>query len=352
MLSIQRRPLTPACRRPLGMIVRLAIALLSVTVCAGIAIAHPGRGIVSTRDGTIYFADAGRSVVWKCTPDGRVTAAAPGVHAHWLALDPTGTAIYADHLRYDTAEKRFTHGLVRIMPSAGGDRVEDVIPPDEAPRGLATGTFLIEADGTILRVSDRAPARLLREALASLARTPTAEPVAPTVSERDRVVGIIEGESSVGGIAATADGEYILTVGREVRAVDARGTVRVKASAEAIAKAAPTDASPASRQREALYGDALWGLCVLKDGAVLVCDASNRRVLRIAADGEISIWHTTPAPWSPVGVTTSGDDIAILEAGFEPPSRNLGPRVVLRKADGSSRVLGEVAEQEPSRPYR
>lgn len=130
--------------------------------------------------------------------------------------------------------------------------------------------------------------------------------------------------------------------------MDRDGVERVVASAEALGKAAPRDSSA----HEPMYGDRLWGLCVLSDGSVLACDPSWRRILRIGADGAVSVWYTAPAPWSPVGVATRGEDVVILEAGFIPASRNLGPRVVLMTPDGSFRTLAEVAENEPSRPYR
>lgn len=312
------------------------LVVLSVIGVSNSALAHPGRGIVATVDGTIYFADAGRSVVWKCKPDGTMTAAAPGVHSHWLALDPSGTMVYADHQPYDTETKRFSQGMVRITATGSTDEVTDVIKPESKPLGLSSGSFVIESKDQIVRVSGTDSAKLVRG------------PFASPDEKNDSVIGVLDGASHVGGIAATINGKYIMTVKDEVRSMDSKGAVMVVASAESIARAASQN--PAVH--ESMYEDRLWGLCVLKDGASLVCDPSNRRVLRVGADGVVSVWYTSSAPWSPVGITTRGEDVVILDAGFEHPSRNLGPRVVLRKSDGSIQTLFEVDEKEPSRPYR
>jgi hypothetical protein len=122
----------------------------------------------------------------------------------------------------------------------------------------------------------------------------------------------------------------------------------------AIDRALPVDAE----RREPLYGDDLAGVCVLKDGSVLVCDPTNRRVVRVVraegagSDAAVSVFRRSAGVWAPVGVTVRGEEVLVLEAGFEPPARNRGPRVVVRSGDGSERVLAEVAEAEPSRPYR
>lgn len=308
----------------------------ALALAASGALAHPGRGIVQTSDGTVFFADAGRSVVWTCTKEGQLSSAAPGVHAHWLALDPAGSGVYADHLRYEPEGEKFRHGLVRITPVAGQHRVEDAIPPAEGAAGLAAGLFLIDPDRQLVRVTMGTPARLTRG------------PIGPAGTASDHVIHTFEAGAQVGGLAAAAGGGYLVSVDREVRSIDAEGKARVVVDKDAIARAAPADVGTA----EQLYGGHLWGLCGQNDGTILVCDPTNRRVLRIGPDATISVLHTSTPPWAPVGITSRGDDVLMLEAGFEPPSRNLGPRVVLKPPSGAVRVLAEVPEQEPSKPYR
>jgi len=41
--------------------------------------------------------------------------------------------------------------------------------------------------------------------------------------------------------------------------------------------------------REGLYGDEFWGLCVEPDGAVLIADPSQRRVVRVTPAGAASV---------------------------------------------------------------
>lgn len=315
---------------------RLILALIACVASAGTAHAHPARGVVALDDGTVYFADAERSVVWKYTSDGRLVAAAPGVHAHWLTRSPDGDAVYADHLRYETTTQKYRQGMVRLSPGPGADTVEDVIAPGEGTAGLDTGYFLIETEATMVRTSSTTPVRLTRG------------PIAPRRGAGEQVIAELPDRGDVHGLARSADGTMFVTLGAAVYEIDASGAARPLATAEAIARVG----AAANDVREPLYAGALWGLCVADDGSVLVCDPSNRRVLRVTRGGEVSVWRESVKPWAPVGVTTRRGAVLVMEAGFEEPARNLGPRVVERAPGGDERVLAEVPEHEPSRPYR
>lgn len=326
----------------IGRVRRLAAGVIGLAgVFVGPALGHPGRGVVATREGTVYFADAGRSVVWACSPEGTLTAAGPGVHAHWLAPDPSGTGVYADHLRYEPAGERFLWGLVRITPGAERNehRVEDVIAPAEGERGLGSGYFLVEAGDRLVRVATGKAAKVTRGRIG---------PPSGEGSGGDRVIATVEAERGVGGLCAGDAGELIISAGDRVFVVDAAGAVRVLVDRAAIDRALPPDAE----RREPLYGDELAGVCVLKDGSVLVCDPTNRRVVKVSREGGVSLVRRSDGVWAPVGVTVRGEEVLVLEAGFAAPARNVGPRVVARAGDGTERVLCEVPEREPSRPYR
>lgn len=325
------------------------------TACAAVfaALAHPGSGIVIMPDRCVYFADAGRSVVWKLAPSGVLEAAGPGVHAHWLAISPDKNFVFADHLPYDPATKEYRHGLLKIDHRSGALR--DEIPPSAGETGLASGHFLIEIDGPthdpadgkhshkspspaalyLIRALNRQPPQLVRTKLGSAPHSD------------DAVIVTFAGARAVHGLASGPDGSYLVVVDDELRKVTRNGESTVLADRKRI-----DDACPQNGNRESLFGERVQGVCLLPQGDVLICDPTHRRVVRVEAKGPIRVFATSARPWSPVGVAAHADDVYVLEAGFEPPSRNLGPRVVKVAADGTQTILAEVPEREPIRPYR
>ncbi len=66
---------------------------MCVSVSA-VALAHPGDGIVVAPDGTIYFTDVGRKIIWKLSPDGTLSPAARDRWTHGLLLAADGTLYY------------------------------------------------------------------------------------------------------------------------------------------------------------------------------------------------------------------------------------------------------------------
>jgi hypothetical protein len=49
-------------------------------------------------------------------------------------------------------------------------------------------------------------------------------------------------------------------------------------------------------------------------------------------------------PWSPIGVTTRGGDVYILETGDEPRSTTKGPRIRRIDADGALTTVATVPD--------
>ncbi len=312
-------------------VIQACLPLLALCVYPLGARAHPARGIVVLLDGSIVFADAGRSVVWRITPAGELQALGPGVHAHWLALAPDGRTVYADHLRYEPQGERFLHGLVRFQSTDGKTTIEDAIAPAEGARGLGCSLFLL-ADEQLLRWSPGTTSTLTRG------------PLAPPDPQRDQVLARLENVRSMHAAAARQRGGFLVCADATLLVIDADGRV-----AQRFELPAPQGGGPAG---EPLFARELWGVAPTASDGALVCDPSSRRLWSIAGDGRAEVRHTSEAPWAPVGVTTRGESIVLLESGFKPPAHNLGPRVVELQRDRAPRVLALVPDSEPSRPYR
>jgi hypothetical protein len=92
----------------------------------------------------------------------------------------------------------------------------------------------------------------------------------------------------------------------------------------------------------------LAGLTVDSRGNVYVADAGNRRLLRIANDGKVTVAYRADPPYFPNGVfATRADDLYVMEVGFTMPSKWSGTRVRKISADGSNALVATVGEQQP-----
>lgn len=286
------------------------LLLILTWLCATAAVAHPGRGIVVADDGSVWVADAVRSVVWRIDTDGTLHAAAREVHAHWLARAPDG-AVLADHVVYEPARNTFLRGLVAIDP--GGAR-RTVVAPAADPDGLDGGSF-VAFDGAVAVARDSAPVIELRGPTATPRRIPLPAPTAAPVTS----MGV--------------DGAGRLWIARErsLLRLDADGGI-----ARRIDLPSATDAP--------LLGlTALWGLAHADDGTVFTTDPGTRRVLAIDPDDRVEVVLTAEPPWFPTGVATRGGRLWLLEHGLD-AGRNLGPRVRVGSIEGPFSVLAEVVE--------
>jgi sugar lactone lactonase YvrE len=147
--------------------------------------------------------------------------------------------------------------------------------------------------------------------------------------------------SSVGGLAFGLDGNLYLTDGTSVRKVTMDGGVSTVATGLDFRTA---------EDKPTLFGGSygiLAGLTVDSRGNVYVADAGNRRLLRIANDGKVTVAYRAEPPYFPNGVfATRADELYVMEVGFTMPSTWSGPRVRKISADGKSELLATVGAQE------
>lgn len=96
-------------------------------------------------------------------------------------------------------------------------------------------------------------------------------------------------------------------------------------------------AAPDPHAREPFSFSALFGLAVTPARTIYVADFRNRRVLRIATSGDVSVPLRAEPPWTPTGVAVDRNgDIYVMEIGFRAPSTWMKPRV--RKIANGGRV--------------
>ncbi len=296
--------------RVLGVLRRrtAVLAALMLLPAATTAAAHPSRGIVIDRGGTVYFSDLVR--VWRI--DGnrlRLVRSNPGTHTHAMAIDSSGNIVW-DESRYNSADESYVETVWQLS----GNRLSRRFGP--AAR-LTRGVGIIRDRNGCTLHSDQAGrggASLVHRLCAGRA------PQRLFGSARDDALFRPALVNDIAGVALARDGSFVFRHGNAVRAIDSAGRVRVLAQNIA---------------REN------FGIAVDPAGGVLISENRNRRVLRFAG-GRRSVVATSPAGWGPTGVTASRDAVYVLEASDYRRGQPIRMRVRRIAQDGRARVLAEV----------
>ena len=101
--------------------------------------AHPAWGVIAAPDGTVYFADVNRNVVWKIGQDGRLRTVVQDRHSHAIRLDVDGS-IVGEHVVYDEPGGRSIRTLWRLLPDG---QVSEIPMDSVGPSAARAGTDLV-----------------------------------------------------------------------------------------------------------------------------------------------------------------------------------------------------------------
>jgi sugar lactone lactonase YvrE len=317
-------------------VINALLALSVALLFSSHAAAHPATGIVVDRAGNVYFSDL--ETIWKLDSKGTKTvfrAGGSGRHVHELAIDEAGN-IYGADLSYNPANKTWPSAIWKMTPE--GKFTYLLEPTENPPRGMsnwldrAGNMYLIDQNN-----HTKTHTLLLRRDTAGKVST-----MAGGAYGHKDGIGTAARFSSVGGMAFGPDGSLYLADSSSVRRVTMEGLVTT--IAKDLNFQTPED-RPTSM--EGARGN-LTGLSVDTNGNVYVADAGNRRLLKIAADGNVEVVYRAEPPFFPNGVfaTTSGD-VYVLEVGFAPPNISSGPRV-RRIWGGKNEIIAVVGVDAPA----
>jgi len=83
------------------------------------------------------------------------------------------------------------------------------------------------------------------------------------------------------------------------------------------------------------------------NGTIYVAATGCASVLRVTANGRVSILFQTEAPWSPTGIALYGKDVYVLEfIGVASDNRHeMLPRIRKLAPDGSTSIMATVARR-------
>jgi hypothetical protein len=284
------------------------LALIGATLLPASLFAHPGSGIVVDRLGQVYFVDM-VSGIWKLDTHGVLTHI-PGPGFHWMALD---------------ADNRFSRA--RLPSGSGGDVVR--IGADPTIILASSYPLAMGQDGNLYFPShDAGPVELMQMLPAGsavvVARLP---PMASGTPIRD-----------LNGLATGPGGSLYYTESKAIRRVGKDGRVSTVVQNISLTTCGSVPGiGPADRPL-------LRGLDVDTSGTIYVAATGCGSVLRVTADGHVSVMFQSDGPWSPTGIALFGADLYVLEfLGVASDNRpEMIPRIRKIAPDGSSRVIATV----------
>ena len=290
----------------------LFLALLAWHALSGTAAAQTSWGIGVLQNGTIFFCDGGRNIVWRISPSGERTVAFAGITCQALVSGPNG-AIYGESTPSDLVATRGV-GIWEINPA--GARAW-VMPPTLTP---PPGAWLVRDS------VDR------QYAWAGVGRGGTQsqilrrDPLGDTVVIAGREWGQRDGQAmdaafgNVTGLALAPDDSLVIVDSGNVRRLSLE---RVTTEARGVV----------TNSHLGLIGaPGLWGreLGVATDisGAAVVVDPEAGRIVHISRAGHVTpIWEPAGLSqrisggrwgWRPAGVAMMGTTYYVLDEWMGP----------------------------------
>ena len=315
-----------------------SLALFAVALIlslASAANAHPATGIVVDRQGQVFFSDL--ETVWKLSRDGKLSVFRAGVsgrHVHELAIDSEDN-IYGADISYEPATKKWISDVWKMTPEGKFSYL--LAPTTDPTPGVSIWR---DQKGNMFSIDQNNHTKTQTLLLMRTADGKVTTFAGGAYGHEDGKAAAAR-FSSVGGLAFGPDGNLYLTDGTSVRKITMDGVVSTVATSLDFRTA---------EDKPTLFGGSegiLSGLTVDSRGNVYVADAGNRRLLRIANDGRVTIAYRADPPYFPNGVfATRAGDLYVMEVGFTMPSKWSGPRVRKISADGSNALVATVGEQE------
>ncbi|HEY5884442.1 MAG TPA: hypothetical protein VIT88_07125 [Pyrinomonadaceae bacterium] len=300
----------------------IILAFGSVGVLSSIStLAHPAWGIVVDRQGQVYFSDLKN--IWKIDTQGKLSVFRGGTdtHTHELNIDEAGNVYGEDNFS----------AIWKMTPEGGFSYISS--PTDNPQKGISIwrdrggNMYSVEQDNNLKRQT------LL------LKRTPGGDIsvlAGGSYGHADGKGGLAKFRNIV-GLSFGPDGSLYLTDGSSVRRVATDGTVTT------IVRNIVVE-TPLGHQEGEPAPTYLFGITVNAQGNAFVADYGNRRVLKIAPDGGLTVLIQTDENWFPTGVAAKGDELYILEESHTREHKPIGTRVRKLSTDGDVTVLATIKE--------
>ncbi|MCG8405000.1 MAG: hypothetical protein MI923_07370 [Phycisphaerales bacterium] len=309
------------------------IISLLLTAWAPETYAHPAHGIAIDKDNNVFFADVARTTIWRCSPDGKLTAHIPSTWTHTIRLQDDGTLYYERELDVDGVAPA---ELNRLDPD--GHRRTVIRAERERKRFGGTGFIVLDDESVLFPYSDRGHDGKWRAFIGK--RSKNGKTVVFAGSKTGRL--FIDGPKqratfrSITDMALGKNGEIYLLDRDRLRVITRDG--RTRTIAANLLDQPPTD--PPQKRGPPTTINRLYGLALGADGSFYIAYHSGRRVIRVSAGGDVETIYEVARPWAPVGVAVRRDKCVILETHDD--LRKTGPRLRILEKGGPARTLVTV----------
>jgi DNA-binding beta-propeller fold protein YncE len=306
---------------------RLLLPLIGIALAVSPAWSHPGPGIAVNGSGQVYFVDGVRHRVMRVDADGKLATFVQGEDGktlsvpHHLAMDDVGN-LYSVGDRDSVVWKISPEAkLTKVYPPAGSK--------GKAVIGSGGDPFTRDAKGNLYGVAGE---QFRRAEIIKISLDGRATVLAGGAwgHADGRGVRARFGDLHSAGFAWNADGALLVTdSGSSVRQIAPDGTVTTLAGRQTRGFAD----GPAADARF----DGACGLAVDEAGNVLVADTGNRRIRKITKGGQVSALPSMALFDEPAGVAV-GQDGAVYVLDYARDN----PRVRRLKSDGAVTTIAEI----------
>jgi hypothetical protein len=298
-------------------------ALLLLTAACGLlaacCVGHPGSGIVVDAQGNVFVSDINRGLI-KFGADGKVAVVLKEA-GHWLALDSAEKFREVEFEKSDHWPRWFKH---RTPPGAGLALISDGGSP-----------LVVHSDGNLYYVCN--DERMVPGGL-EIGRL---SPDGKLALVSPQMKGRVEELGGLKGLASGPDGSLYATCPGAVLKVKLDGTFSTVKHPIAV----PDCERYLPPNTPAAHEPFLTGLAVDSRGNIFLAATGCRCVLKLNADGQISMVLKAEPPWSPTGVALHGENLYVVEwTNAHSDAHDYRPRVRQVGRDGKVTTLATFPE--------
>ena len=304
----------------------LSFTLLLI-FCVCNVFAHPAWGIVVDRQKQVFFSDLEN--VWKIDRQGKFSIfreGESGRHVHDLAIDSSDN-IYGMDESFNPQTQKYSRALWKMTPNSEftylDSPTENVSLHMSVWKDSAGNTYSVEPYN-----NDKKETKIIKYAPDGTSNLLAGGKYGYQDGQKDQAEFTVITDMAFG-----PDNAVYVTNDDKVRKIDKSGTVTTIYRETETPKKNPNNLEPFSR---------LFGLTVDKQNNVFAADFYNNRLLKISSDGKVTPVFNSENDWSPIGVTSTQDEIYVLEARPYSSAVHTGNRVLKIASDGNSALIGNL----------
>jgi len=282
-----------------------ALSIVFLLFLTGIAVAHPGGGLIALDANTVVFGDPANNVLWRMEKGKKPEALFNKFHVHWVTPGLDGN-IYAESFQE-------TGGALFRIDLGGTKHVKVAEAAD-----LNAPVFAVGKEGEIIFQRDRLIMQRSVDGTVTTFRGSKIEEGQPRLQQ-------------VIAYAWAPDGTLYLSDGARLRQVGSDGIVQMVVEVDGkLREPRIWNSTGAAR---------IWSIAVDSRKRVYIALPDIGQVMRIDPNGSGHVIDQYAGGWRVTGVATFGDAVFLLESSDK---SNVGSRVRVIRGAGKAELFGQV----------